>query len=103
MSTPAATTSLESAFAGVADNYKGSDVDLHAIYRDMRRNSPVIAEDFMARLGVPNIAGLDANRPTFTLFKYKDVMSVLRDATHFTSGFIAEGLGAFFDGLLLTG
>jgi cytochrome P450 len=103
MSTPAATTSLESAFAGVADNYKGSDVDLHAIYRDMRRNSPVIAEDFMARLGVPNIAGLDANRPTFTLFRYKDVMSVLRDATHFTSGFIAEGLGAFFDGLILTG
>ena len=103
MSTPAATTSLESAFAGVADNYKGSDVDLHAIYRDMRRNSPVIAEDFMARLGVPNIAGLDANRPTFTLFKYKDVMSLLRDATHFTIGFIAEGLGSFFDGLILTG
>jgi cytochrome P450 len=103
MTTPAAATSLESAFAGVADNYKGSDVDLHAIYRDMRRNSPVIAEDFMARLGVPNIAGLDANRPTFTLFKYKDVMSVLRDANHFTSGFIAEGLGAFFDGLILTG
>ncbi|MFM0553051.1 cytochrome P450 [Paraburkholderia sediminicola] len=103
MSTPAAATSLESAFAGVADNYKGSDVDLYAIYRDMRRNSPVIAEDFMARLGVPNIAGLDANRPTFTLFKYKDVMSVLRDATNFTSGFIAEGLGAFFDGLILTG
>jgi cytochrome P450 len=69
----------------------------------MRANSPVIAENFMARLGVPNIAGLDANRPTFTLFKYKDVMAVLRDANSFTSGFIAEGLGAFFDGLILTG
>lgn len=103
MSTPAAATSLERAFAGVADNYKGSDVDLHAIYRDMRQHSPVIAEDFMARLGVPNIAGLDVNRPTFTLFKYKDVMAVLRDAANFTSGFIAEGLGAFFDGLILTG
>jgi len=97
------TTALESAFAGVADNYRGSDVDLHAIYRDMRKNSPVIAENFMARLGVPNIAGLDADRPTFTLFKYKDVMAVLRDATNFTSGFIAEGLGSFFDGLILTG
>ena len=97
------TTTLESAYAGVADNYKGSDVDLHAIYRDMRKNSPVIAENFMARLGVPSIAGLDASRPTFTLFKYKDVMAVLRDATNFTSGFIAEGLGAFFDGLILTG
>ena len=30
-------------------------------------------------------------------------MAVLRDASSFTSGFIAEGLGAFFDGLILTG
>src|SRR6195952_2533478 len=95
--------SLESAFAGVADNYRGSEVDLYAIYREMRKNSPVIEENFMGRLGVPTIAGLDANRPTFTLFKYKDVMAVLRDAKNFTNGFIAEGLGAFFDGLILTG
>lgn len=95
--------SLESAYSGVADNYRGEDVDLHAIYRDMRRNSPIIAENFMGRLGVPNIAGLDANRPTFTVFKYKEVMAVLRDAASYTSGFIAEGLGSFFDGLILTG
>lgn len=95
--------SLESAFAGVADNYRGADVDLNAIYRDMRAHSPVIAENFMAKLGVPQIAGLDVNRPTFTVFKYKDSMTVLRDAANFTSGFIAEGLGAFFDGLILTG
>lgn len=94
---------LEDAFAGVADNYRGEDVDLNAIYREMRKNSPIIAENFMGKLGVPNIAGLDANRPTYTVFKYKDVMNVLRDATHYTSGFIAEGLGAFFDGLILTG
>ena len=95
--------SLESAFAGVADNYRGADVDLYAIYRDMRKNSPVIEGNFMGRLGVPTIAGLDANRPTFTLFKHRDVLAVLRDASNFTSGFIAEGLGAFFDGLILTG
>lgn len=94
---------LERAFAGVADNYRGEDVDLCAIYREMRRNSPIIAENFMGRLGVPNIAGLDPKRPTYTVFKYKDVMSVLRDAANYTSGFIAEGLGAFFDGLILTG
>lgn len=57
----------------------------------------------MARLGVPNIAGHDAQRKTFTVFTYRDTMAVLRDATHYTSGFIAEGLGAFFDGLILTG
>ena len=97
------TSQLESAFAGVADNYRGADVDLNAIYREMRQRSPVIAENFMAKLGVPQIAGLDVNRPTVTVFKYRDVMNVLKDATHYTSGFIAEGLGAFFDGLILTG
>ncbi|GAA7766929.1 cytochrome [Cupriavidus sp. SHE] len=101
--TNAKATSLESAFAGVANNYRGADVDLHAVYRDMRRNTPVLESDFMATLGVPTIAGLDPNRPTFTLFRYQDVMTVLRDAANFTSGFIAEGLGAFFDGLILTG
>jgi cytochrome P450 len=94
---------LQSAFEGVADNYRGTDLDLHATYREMRRTTPVMEGNFMGRMGVPDIAGLDANRPTFTLFKYADVMAVLRDAGNFTSGFIAEGLGAFFDGLILTG
>jgi len=101
MSEPAQ-SNLNKQFANVASNYRGSDIDLHAVYRDMRQNSPVLEDNFMERLGVPSIAGLDANRPTFTLFKYDDVMTVMRDATHFTNGFIAEGLGAFFDGLILT-
>lgn len=41
---------LENAFAGVADNYRGEDVDLYAIYREMRKNSPIIAENFMGKL-----------------------------------------------------
>lgn len=93
MSTTAASASLESAFAGVADNHRGADVDLNAICRDMRKNSPEIAWNFMAKLGMPQIAGLDVDRPTFTLFKQKDVLAVLRDAIQFTSDFIAEGLG----------
>ena len=96
-------SALERAFAGVANNYGGNAVDLYPIYREMRKNSPIIAEDFMSKIGVPNIARYDAERKTFTVFKHKDVMAVLRDATNYTSGFIAEGLGAFFDGLILTG
>ncbi|NIB44090.1 cytochrome P450 [Pseudomaricurvus alkylphenolicus] len=94
---------LESAFAGVADNYSGREVDLYPIYKEMREKSPIIEEDFMSKLGVPNIAVPDPNRKTFTAFKYKDVMTVMKDAESFTSGFIAEGLGSFFDGLILTG
>ncbi|BAU75423.1 Pulcherriminic acid synthase [compost metagenome] len=95
-------SNLEQVFANVASNYRGADIDLHAVYREMREKSPVLPENFMARLGVPSIAGLDPDRPAFTLFKYNDVMAVMRDATNFTSGFIAEGLGSFFDGLILT-
>jgi cytochrome P450 len=97
-----AQSNLGEVFANVASNYRGSDIDLHAVYREMRENTPVIEENFMARLGVPSIAGLDPDRPTFTLFKYDDVMTVMRDANRFTNGFIAEGLGSFFDGLILT-
>jgi len=97
-----AQSNLNKEFANVASNYRGSDVDLQAVYADMRKNSPILEGNFMAKLGVPSIAGLDPNRPTFTLFKYDDVMAVMRDAKSFTSGFIAEGLGAFFDGLILT-
>ena len=96
-------TQLETAFSGVAANYKGQDVDLYEIYKKMRSESPVLEGDFMGEIGVPNIAGHEAGRRTFTLFKYDDVMAVLRDAETFTSGFIAAGLGAFMDGLILTG
>lgn len=97
-----AQSNLNKEFANVASNYRGSDVDLQTVYAEARRNTPILEGNFMAGLGVPSIAGLDPNRPTFTLFKYDDVMAVMRDAKNFTSGFIAEGLGAFFDGLILT-
>ena len=93
---------LEKVFADVASNYQGSDIDLHATYAKMRAETPVLEANFMEQLGVPSIAGVDPNRPCYTLFKYDDVMRVMRDSEQFTSGFIAEGLGAFFDGLILT-
>jgi cytochrome P450 len=93
---------LESAYSAVSDMYKGADLDIHALCREMRHQSPVHEGDFVARFGVPTNAGMQAGtRPTFALFKYQDVMAVLRDGASFTNGFIAEGLGAFFDGLII--
>lgn len=94
---------LKQAFQGVSDNYRGTVDDPYPLYKEMRQNNPVYLGNYMAELGVPNIAGANPDRPTFTLFKHTDVMRVMRDAKTFTSGFIAEGLGAFFDGLILTG
>lgn len=96
-------TDLIKAFQGVSDNYRGSTDNPNEIYTKMRNESPVYEGNLMAELGVPSIARHDPTRKTYTLFKYKDVMKVLRDSKTFTSGFIAEGLGAFFDGLILTG
>lgn len=91
------------AYAGVSSNYRGTVDDPHPLYARLRAESPVYEGDFMAELGVPSIARPDSKRPVFTLFKHRDVMDVLRDPRRFTSGFIAEGLGAFMDSFILTG
>jgi cytochrome P450 len=92
---------LETAYSSVSDTYKGTG-DLHGACREARAKSPIFIGDFIKQFGVPTNAGMQqGTRPTFALFRYQDVMSVLRDATSYTSGFIAEGLGAFFDGLII--
>lgn len=95
-----APTELENAFANVSSNYQGTG-DFYAICKELREKTPVMRGNFAASMGVPNNAGLGASHPTVSLFKYKDVMAVMRDPANFTSGFIAEGLGAFFDGLII--
>lgn len=96
-----ASPALEDAFASVSANYRGKGEHFYAICRELREKSPVMRGNFAASMGVPNNAGLDASHPTVSLFTYQDVMIALRDAGNFTSGFIAEGLGSFFDGLII--
>lgn len=95
-----ATPALENAFANVSSNYKGSG-DFYAVCKQLRETTPIMRGNFAASMGVPNNAGLGAGHPTVSLFKYNDVMAVMRDPANFTSGFIAEGLGSFFDGLII--
>jgi len=93
---------LESVYASVSDAYKGTGADVYALCREMRETTPVFEGDFIGKFGVPTNAGMKmGTRPTVALFKYQDIMNVLRDATNFTNGFIAEGLGAVFDGLII--
>ncbi|CAN5335755.1 cytochrome P450 [soil metagenome] len=93
---------LEAAYHAVSDTYRGIDVDLQALCAEMRRTNPVMLGDFVAeQLQVPTNAGAKAPKCMVTLFKYQDVMAVMRDATTYTNGFIAEGLGAFFDGFII--
>lgn len=101
MSTDIASLDLETAYSSVSDTYRGTG-DLHGACREARAKSPIFVGDFIKQFGVPTNAGMQqGSRPTFALFRHQDVMAVLRDANSFTSGFIAEGLGAFFDGLII--
>jgi cytochrome P450 len=101
MSTASDTIDLESAYSAVSDTYKGKG-DIHAACRQARERSPIFIGDFIRQFEVPTNAGMQqGTRPTFALFRHKDVMTVLRDAEAYTSGFIAEGLGAFFGGLIV--
>ncbi|MFC5509781.1 cytochrome P450 [Massilia jejuensis] len=101
MSTTIDNQALERAYSSVSDTYKGRG-DIHAACREARAKSPIFVGDFVKQFGIPTNAGLQqGTRPTFALFRHQDIMAVLRDATSYTSGFIAEGLGAFFDGLIV--
>lgn len=105
--TPKTTTEnaqkLEAAYASVSDLYRGKTDDLYAACREMRKTTRVYEGDFIAKfLGVPTNAGLQT-RPTYAVFQYQDVMNVLKDANTFTSGFILEGMGKVWDGLMILG
>ena len=102
MSNESAALDLATAYSAVSEMYRGTDLDIHAVCREQRLKSPIYEGDFITQFGVPTNAGTQqGTRPTFALFKYQDVMTVLRDGATYTSGFIAEGLGAFFDGLII--
>ncbi len=95
---------LEQAFAALSANYRGTDIDLYEVCRERRAKTPVATGDFMNSIGVPTHAGANHGNPTFTLFKYNDVKSVLQDSATFNSRFMAKGFGSFFspDGLVIT-
>ncbi|MCO1810532.1 cytochrome P450 [Pseudomonas aeruginosa] len=103
MSTSAASAlDLKNNYTAVSETYRGTDLDIHEVCREQLLKSPIYEGDFITQFGVPTNAGIQqGTRPTFALFKYQDVMAVLRDGNTYTSGFIAEGLGAFFDGLVI--
>ncbi|EIK52895.1 cytochrome P450 monooxygenase [Stutzerimonas stutzeri TS44] len=93
---------IVAAYHAVSDTYLGTDVDIHALCRQYRHNEPVMKGDFVdTYLKVPTNAGAKAAKATVTVFKHKDIMAIMRDAETYTNGFIAEGLGAFFDGLII--
>lgn len=95
--------SMGEAFAAVSALFEAGVDDPYAIYRELRRTSPVMEGDILRRFGVPSAAGYDPDRPIYSLFRYDDVMRVMRDNDTFNSSLLMEGLGTLLGGFMLTG
>lgn len=90
-------------FARVSATFGGAVEDPFPIYCEHRKNAPVMVGDIVTQLGSASFTQTAKPRPVFTLFRYSDVMTVLKDAKNFTNGFLMEtGMAAFMDGFALT-
>lgn len=90
-------------FAKVSATFSGSVDDPFPLYRQHRLSQPVIEGDIVTKLGSAGFTAASKPRPVYSLFKYQDVMAVLKDPKKFTSGFLMEGgMASFMDGFALT-
>ncbi len=92
-------------FALVSDTYTGtSPADPYPQLAALREQSPVMPGDILARYGVPSQADYaNSGRKVMTVFRYDDVIKVLRDPVNWRSSLNADGFGAAVDNLLITG
>lgn len=90
-------------FARVSATFSGNVDNPFPIYRERRQSMPVMEGDIVAEFGSATFTTMQTPRPVYTLFRYHDVMTVLKDSKNFSSGFLMEtGMAAFMDGFALT-
>jgi cytochrome P450 len=95
--------SVQEDFDKLSATFAGAMDDPHPLYRELRQTKPVMEGDILATLGVWSQAGVARpGRPIYSLFKYDDVMGVMRDQRTYTSGLVLEQLGTFL-GRMMTG
>jgi cytochrome P450 len=86
---------LSDDFAGVSSNFGSALIDdPYPLFKQMRRESPVLPESFLARFGLPSQTDSgNSGRQVFTLFRYEDVTGALRDPATFSCQLLNEGQG----------
>lgn len=95
---------MERDFLLVSDTYSGTaPADPYPILAELRETRPVMEGDILARFGVPSQADYaGSGRPVMSVFRYADVLAILRDAENWRSSIMADGFGAAVENLLLT-
>lgn len=92
-------------FLAVSDTYTGTLTDPHPypMYDELRSKCPVMQGDILAQYKVPSQADYArSGRPVMSIFKYDDVIAILRDNVNWKSYLNGDGFGAAVDNSLIT-
>ena len=96
-------TAHSDSFDDIGKTFSSNIDSPYPIFKKMRHENPVMHGDILEKFGIPSRASAaDGSRPVVSLFKYRDIMHVLRNPAIFTSGLLLEGLGTFL-GRIITG
>lgn len=95
---------MERDFLLLSDTYSGTaPADPYPLLAELREKEPVMKGDILARYNVPSQADYaGSGRPVMSVFRYADVLAILRDAKNWKSSIMADGFGAAVDNILLT-
>lgn len=96
--------SRDEAFKAISTIYDGAGLlDPHGLYAKLRAATPVMEGDILARFGVPSQADYgNKGRKVFSVFRYDDVMNILRDDKSWSTDLLMDGLGTFLGDMMLS-
>ncbi len=88
----------------VTNGYSGkAPTDPYPMFEELRGKCPVMHGDLLKQHQIPSMADyMMTGRPTVTLFRYKDIRSVLMNPKDWQSHIVGDGFGAAVDNMLLT-
>jgi len=88
----------------VTNGYAGkAPANPYPMFEEMRSRCPVMHGDLLIQNHIPSMADyMMMGRPVVTLFRYKDIHSVLMNPGDWLSYIVGDGFGAAVDKMLLT-
>jgi len=88
----------------VTNGYSGkAPNNPYPMFAEKRSGCPVMQGDLLLQNHIPSMADyMMTGRPTVTLFRYKDIHSVLMNPKDWLSYIVGDGFGAAVDNMLLT-
>jgi cytochrome P450 len=90
--------------AEISENFNASTVtDPYPVFTEYREKDPVHHGDVLAEFGTPSMAaGFNGERDVYSIFRYEDCLTAMKDAESFPSGAVAAAFQPLM-GKVITG